>query len=71
MRDVANKFADRMGPSDTMGVIMLDGGRGVTTSSVEAVRAAIKPFTPAFGESIRTPAQEVASGLQAIAELSQ
>jgi VWFA-related protein len=70
VRDVANKFADRASPSDTMGVVTLAGGRAFTTSSPAQVRAAIKGFTPAFGESIATPAQEAASGLQAIAELS-
>jgi VWFA-related protein len=71
VKDIARKFADRMRPSDTVGVIPLNGGRGDTTSGRAAVRAAIDRFSPMIGESIRTPAQDAAHGLSTISSLTQ
>lgn len=70
VRDIAMKFVNRMGPSDVMSVISVNGGRSVTSAGKADLKAAIDRFKPAFGDSVRTPAQDASRGLQAISELT-
>jgi VWFA-related protein len=71
VRDIAKRFTRRMGPSDSVAAISLRGGKwsGVTTRA--AADAAIDRFQPAFGDTIRSPAEDASSGLEAIASLSK
>ena len=71
VRDIAKRFTKKMGPSDSVAAISLRGGKwaGVTTKA--AADAAIDRFQPAFGDTIRTPAEDAVDGLKAIASLSQ
>src|SRR5262245_22165624 len=59
VQNIARKFADRMGPSDVLSTITLEGGRSSTARTPAEVRASIDRFRPAFGDTIRTDAQNV------------
>jgi VWFA-related protein len=67
---IARAFVDRMGPADVIAVITLDRGRSFTTSNPDEARAAIARFRPAFGDTIRTEAEDASRGLRAINQLS-
>jgi len=71
VKDIARKFADRMRPADTLGVIVLNGGRAATSNGAAAVRAAIDRFSPMFGESIRSSAEDARHGLETISSLTE
>ena len=71
VQTIARKFADRMGPSDVLSAITLDGGRASTVRTPTDVRAAIDRFRPAFGDTVRSDAQNVRQGLEAIGSLAQ
>lgn len=69
VQDIAYQFADRMGPGDVVSVITVDAGRASGTSQA-SVRQAIQRFRPAFGDTIRSAAEEAESGLQAISSMA-
>jgi len=71
VKDIAKKFADRMGPADVATVIMLNGGQSSSTNGPGAARAAIDRFRPAMGEMPMTPGQAAAHGLRMLGALTQ
>jgi VWFA-related protein len=71
MKTIARKFADRMGPADRLSAIALDGGRSSGAGTAREVLAAIDRFSPAFGDSIRSNAQNAQHGLEMIGSLVQ
>jgi len=71
VKTIARKFADRMGPADRLSAIALDGGRSSGAGTAEEGRAAIHRFNPAFGDSIRSNAQNVQHGLEMIGSLAR
>lgn len=71
VKDIAKKFADRMGPADVITVIKLNGGQSSSTNGKAAVYAAIDRFSPAMGDMPMTPAQAAAHGLKTLSSLTQ
>jgi len=71
MKTIARKFADRMGRADVVSAIALDGGRTFSTRTRAELHAVIDRFRPAFGDSIRSDAQNVQHGLEVIGSLAQ
>ena len=57
VKSIAGKFVSRMGPSDMVPAITLDSGRSSSAQTPAEVRAAINRFRPAFGDTIRTEAE--------------
>jgi VWFA-related protein len=71
VQDIARRFASRMGPSDVVSVITVDGGRAATGVTQAEVKAAIDRFRPSFGETIRSDAETAAHGLRIIGDLTR
>lgn len=71
MKDIARRFADQMGPADVVSAIAIDGGRASTGRSKAELRAAIDRFNPAFGDSVRSNAENVSHGLDMIKSLAE
>jgi VWFA-related protein len=71
VRSIAMRFVERMGPADTMTVIPISRGAATTTSDKTRLKTAIDAFKPAFGESIRSMAEDAEHSLRTIGELSR
>jgi VWFA-related protein len=70
VKSIARLFVDRMGPRDVMSVMMINGGKGATTSSKAELLAAIDRYQGSFGEQTWTGAQRTAHGLRMINSLT-
>jgi VWFA-related protein len=70
VQNIARRFASRMGPTDVLSAITLNGGRSSSAGTPAEVRAAIDRFRPAFGDTIRSDAENVRQGLDAIKSLT-
>lgn len=68
---IAMRFANRMGPTDTLSVITLSRGGASTASTPGEVRAAINRFRPAVGESAHSDGDDIEHGLGMIRSLAQ
>jgi VWFA-related protein len=71
VRSIAMRFVERMGPADTMTVIPINRGQGMTSSSKAELKAAIDRYRPAFGDTIRTFDQDASHSLRMIASLAE
>ncbi len=71
MRNIARQFVDRMGPTDILTVISINGGRATTTTSKSELRSAIDRFMPAFGDDTWLPGTKAEHGLKMINSLSE
>jgi VWFA-related protein len=71
VRDIAGKFADRMGPTDIVSVITISGGRSTSVTGAASVRAAIGRFRPALGGPTHSEADDVNHGLRTIRTLAE
>ena len=70
VQNIARRFVNRMGPSDAVSVITLNAGQAATGVNAAEVRAAIDRFRGAFGDTIRSDAENTAHGLQVIRDLT-
>jgi len=70
VKDIAMLFVDRMRPGDDLSVITLASGAASSGHGPEAARATIRRFAPTMA-TIRTRAEVVREGLEAIASLSE
>ena len=71
IRNIARQFVDRMGPTDIVTVISINGGRATTTTSKSELRSAIDRFMPAFGDDTWLPGTKAEHGLKMISSLSE
>ena len=69
IKAVANGFVDRMGPKDVMSVVMLNGGRSVTTQRPSEVRAAIN-HSQGYGKAFVSPANPARHAMENISSLA-
>jgi len=70
VKDIANRFVDKLGPYDVMSVITISGGKAVTTNSKAELKAAISKFSVNFGAEIMEPWRRAEHGLKTINELT-
>ena len=70
VKDIANRFVDRLGPYDVMSVIAISGGKAVTTNSKTELKAAISRFAVNFGAEIMLGFQRAQHGLRMINSLT-
>lgn len=70
-RDIAKRFTSRMTPADSIAAIPARGGGWSGPTTRAAAEAAIDKFVPAFGDSIRTAAEDSRDGLNAIESLTE
>ena len=70
VRNIARQFVDRMGPTDILSVISINGGRATTTTSKSELRSAIDRFIPAFGDDTWLPGTKAEHGLKMINSLA-
>jgi hypothetical protein len=71
VQNIARRFVSRMGPTDAVSAITLDGGRSSTARTPAEVRAAIDRFRPMFGDSVRSDGQNTEHGLEMISSLAK
>jgi VWFA-related protein len=69
IKDVARRFADRMGPKDVVSVVMMNGGSSVTTHRPQEVRAAIDR-SRAYGQAFVSPTNPARHAMQNIGSLA-
>ena len=70
VKDIANRFVDKLGPYDVMSVITISGGKAVTTNSKAELKAAISRFSVNFGAEIMEPWRRAEHGLKMINALT-
>jgi VWFA-related protein len=70
VKDIANRFVDKLGPYDVMSVITISGGKAVTTNSKAELKAAISKFGVNFGAEIMEPWRRAEHGLKMINALT-
>ena len=70
VKDIANRFVDKLGPYDVMSVITISGGKAVTTNSKAELKAAISRFSVNFGAETMLPFQRAEHGLKTINALT-
>jgi VWFA-related protein len=70
VKDIAMLFVNRMTPGDDLSVISLANGAASSGHGPEAARTAIRRFAPMLA-TVRTRAEVVAEGLEAIGSLSE
>lgn len=68
IKDIAARFATRMGPRDVVTVVGLNGDSSISSSNSVDVRSAINRFRP-FGRSILTSRQLQTHALRTVADL--
>ena len=70
-REIAKRFTSRMTPGDSIAAIPARGGSWSGPTTRAAADAAIDRFKPAFGDTIRSNAEDAKDGLQAIEALTK
>ena len=70
VKDIANRFVDKLGPYDVMSVITISGGKAVTTNSRTELKAAISRFSVNAGAEIMPGWQRAQHGLRMINALT-
>jgi VWFA-related protein len=70
-REIAKRLTSRMTPADSIAAIPARGGRWSGPTTRVAAEAAIDRFKPAFGDTIRTAAEDSDDGLKAIEALTE
>jgi VWFA-related protein len=69
IKDVAHRFADRMGPKDVMSVLMVNGSSSVTTQRPAEVHAAIER-SKGYGKAMLSPGNTTRHAMETIASLA-
>ena len=70
VKDIANRFVDKLGPYDVMSVITISGGQAVTTNSKAELKAAIRKFSVNAGAETMLGFQRAEHGLKMINSLT-
>ena len=70
VKNIANRFVDKLGPNDVMSVIVLNGGKAVTTNSKAELKAAVSRFGISAAAESMTYGQRAEHGLRMINALS-
>jgi VWFA-related protein len=71
VKNIANRFVDKLGPYDVMSVIAISGGKAVTTNSRAELQAAISTFSVSAGAEIMEGWQRAEHGLKMISALTE
>jgi VWFA-related protein len=70
VRNIANRFVDKLGPYDVMSVITISGGRAVTTNSKTELKAAISKFSVNLGGEVMASWRRAEHGLKMVNALT-
>lgn len=70
VKDIANRFVDKLSPYDVMSVITISGGKAVTTNSKTELKAAISKFSVNAGAELMEPWRRAEHGLKMIIALT-
>jgi VWFA-related protein len=70
VKNIANRFVDKLGPYDVMSAITISGGKAVTTNSKAELKAAISGFSVSAGADIMSGSERARHGLRMINALT-
>lgn len=71
VKNIANRFVDKLGPYDVMSVISISGGKATTTNSKEQLKQAVAGFKVSFGADTMTTLDRAEHGLRMINSLTE
>ncbi len=71
VKSLAGKFADRLGPTDRVGIIALAGGRAADTSSKAQLKEQIQRITPSAGAEVHEAGINATIGLDTLSALAE
>jgi VWFA-related protein len=70
VKNIANRFVDKLGPYDVMSAITISGGKAVTTNSKAELKAAISKFSVSAAADIMSGSERARHGLRMINALT-
>jgi VWFA-related protein len=70
VKNIANRFVDKLGPYDVMSVITISGGKTVTTNSKAELKAVISKFSVSAGADIMSYSDRARHGLRMVNSLT-
>ena len=70
VKNIANRFVDKLGPYDVMSAITISGGKAVTTNSKAELKAAISKFSVSAGADSMSSSDRARHGLRTVNALT-